>query len=62
MTRMRELVTGPVAWALALLTLVVLLLAVGRLVPSYPIIALGIAAAVLLLGLTLADPTVIPLL
>jgi hypothetical protein len=59
---MRELVTGPVAWALALLTLVVLLLAVGRLVPSYPIIALGIAAAVLLLGLTLADPTVIPLL
>jgi hypothetical protein len=62
MTRMRELVTGPVTWALALLTLVVLLLAVGRLVPGYPIIALGIAVAVLLVGLTLADPTVVPLL
>jgi len=62
MNRVRELLKGPVAWALALLTLVVLLLAVGRLVPSYPIIALAIAAAVLLLGLTLADPTVIPLL
>jgi O-antigen ligase len=31
-------------------------------VPSYPIVALGIAAAVLLLGLTMADPTIIPLL
>jgi O-antigen ligase len=62
MNRVRELLKGPVAWALALLMLVVLLLAVGRLVPSYPIIALAIAAAVLLLGLTLADPTVIPLL
>ena len=59
---MRQLVVGPVAWALALLTVVALLLAVGGLVPSYPIVALGIAAAVLLLGLTMADPTIIPLL
>jgi O-antigen ligase len=61
-SRVRQLVVGPVAWALALLTVVALLLAVGGLVPSYPIVALGIAAAVLLLGLTMADPTIIPLL
>jgi len=61
-TRLRQVLTGPVAWAVAILILVAFLLAVGRLVPSYPIIALGIAAAVCLLGLTMADPTIIPLL
>jgi O-antigen ligase len=62
MTRTRQLLTGPVAWAVAILVLVALLLGVGRLVPTYPVIALGIAVAVFLLGLTMADPLIIPLL
>ena len=62
MTRLRERVMGPLAWTVALVALVALLLGVGRLVPGYPAVALGVALVVLLLGLTMADATVIPLL
>jgi polysaccharide biosynthesis protein PslJ len=43
-------------------SLLALLLGVGRLIPDQPIIAGLVAVAVLLVGLTLADPTIIPLL
>jgi O-antigen ligase len=62
MSRLRQLVIGPAAWAVTILALVALLLGVGRLVPTYPVIALGIAMSVCLLGLTMADSMVIPLL
>lgn len=44
------------------LVIVALALAVGRFVPTQPMVALGAAVAVLALGLTVADPAVIPLL
>jgi hypothetical protein len=61
-TRLGSRVAGPVFWILGVAFVLVIVLGVGRLVPQEPIIAVGIAVAVLMLGLTLADPTIIPLL
>ena len=61
-TRARNRITGPVLSILGLAMVLVLVLGVGRLLPQEPLIAVAIAVAVLLLGLTLADPTIIPLL
>ena len=60
--RLRERAAGPLLWAVGTLFLLVLVLGVGRLVPQEPVIAAAIAVAVLMFGLTLADPTIIPLL
>ena len=59
--RARLRLGGPLLAALGLLLLVALVLGVARLVPQEPIIAAAIAVTVLLIGLTLADPTIIPL-
>ncbi len=61
-TRVRDRLAGPVFWVLGVVLVLVLVLGVGRLVPQEPSIAIGVAVAVLMLGLTLADPTIIPLL
>ena len=61
-TRARDRMAGPVFWVVGVLLVLVVVLGVGRLVPQEPVIALAIAVAVLMLGLTLADPTIIPLL
>ncbi len=60
--RVRHRVAGPVLAALGVLFVLALVLGVGRLVPQEPVIAAAIAVAVLMVGLTLADPTIIPLL
>ena len=59
-TRLRIRIAGPVLAILGLVLVLVLVLGVGRLLPQEPLVALAIAVAVLLLGLTLADPTIIP--
>jgi polysaccharide biosynthesis protein PslJ len=61
-TGLRERLAGPVLWTLGVLLVLALVLGVGRLVPQEPLIALAVAMAVLMVGLTLADPTIIPLL
>jgi polysaccharide biosynthesis protein PslJ len=61
-TRLRNRIAGPVLTILGLVLVLVLVLGVGRLLPQEPVVAVAIAVAVLLLGLTLADPTIIPLL
>ena len=59
---LRARLQGPLLWTLSVVTLLALMFGVGRLVPEQPYLALLVAVVVLMLGLTLADPTVIPLL
>jgi O-antigen ligase len=61
-TRARNRIGRPLLLILGLVTVLVLVLGVGRLLPQEPLVAIAIAVAVLLLGLTLADPTIVPLL
>ena len=61
-TRVRDRLAGPMFWVLGVVLVLILVLGVGRLVPQEPVIAIGIAVAVLMIGLTLADPTIIPLM
>jgi hypothetical protein len=60
--RIRALLGPPLLWTLGVLLVLALALGVGRLVPQQPLVAAAVALAVLLLGLTLADPTIIPLI
>jgi len=60
--RLRDRVAGPVLWMGGVLLVLAIVLVVGRLVPQEPLVAAAIAVAVLMFGLTLADPTIIPLL
>jgi O-antigen ligase len=59
---LRARLQGPLLWTVSVVTLLALMFGVARLVPEQPYIALLVAVVVLMLGLTLADPTVIPLL
>ena len=59
---LRARLQGPLLWTVSVVTLLALMFGVARLVPEQPYIALIVAFVVLMLGLTLADPTVIPLL
>ena len=59
---LRARLQGPLLWTLSVVTLLALMFGVARLVPEQPYLALLVAVVVLMLGLTLADPTVIPLL
>lgn len=52
----------PVGWVLGALVAVQVTLGVGSLVPDRPVVALGVAGAVLSLGVVAADATIIPLL
>jgi O-Antigen ligase len=62
MGRIRGRLAPPLLWTVGVLVVLCVALGVGRLVPQEPVIAAAIAVGVLLLGLTLADPTIIPLL
>ena len=59
---LRARLQGPLLWTVSVVTLLALMFGVARLVPEQPYLALLVAVVVLMLGLTLADPTVIPLL
>ena len=59
---LRARLQGPLLWTLSVVTLLALMFGVARLVPEQPYLAILVAVVVLMLGLTLADPTVIPLL
>ena len=60
--RLHERVAGPLLRVLGVLLVLGLVLGVGRLVPQEPLVAAAVAVGVLMFGLTLADPTIIPLL
>jgi hypothetical protein len=60
--RVRARLGAPVVAAFGVLAVLALVLGVGRLIPQEPVIAVVVAAVVLMVGLTLADPTIIPLL
>lgn len=60
--RVRARLGPPLLWTFGVLVVLTVALGVGRLVPQEPLVAAAVAVAVLLVGLTLADPTIIPLL
>ena len=59
--RLTPEVRAAAAWVLGVAAAVVLLLQVGRMVPDRPLMAGAIALGVLALGVSLAEPAVIPL-